>query len=182
MVSRKFRIRYMKDAPRGRVTPTWSRTKLAIWVWLEAAARCKGVMPWSSIRFSFEISRSSLWSNWTISSEPCAHARWNAVLLSVSLGNNDTLQVTSYSGVTDTEPRIMLTRTSLSHIYRIFQFIFFLGKNHIYFPFHSLRHLKPIFMNPYYKVNPLCYLQCVFANLTFTCRTLAPFLRHMDTI
>ena len=128
MVSRKFRIRYMKDAPRGRVTPTWSRTKLAIWVWLEAAARCKGVMPWSSIRFSFEISRSSLWSNWTISSEPCAHARWNAVLLSVSLGNNDTLQVTSYSGVTDTEPRIMLTRTSLSHIYRIFQFIIFLGK------------------------------------------------------
>ena len=60
---------------------TCSSRKLAICVWLLAAARCKGVMLWSSIIFNLIISLSSLCSSWTMSSDPWAHATWNAVLL-----------------------------------------------------------------------------------------------------
>ena len=77
-------LRHLKPKNIPINSVTWSSKKLTTVEWLLRAARCKGTIPWSSKISSLQMLRSSPASNWTISSEPCEHAIWKAVLLSDS--------------------------------------------------------------------------------------------------
>ena len=61
---------------------TWSRRYSATATWFFSAALWRGVCPLLSISVIRQMLGSWLARSWTISSDPCPHARWKAVLLS----------------------------------------------------------------------------------------------------